>query len=457
MTAVESADPIQRESGLRRVLTTGQLAMIGIGGAIGTGLFMGSGIAIAYAGPAVILSYAIAGFIALIVMFSLSEMTVAHPTAGSFGTYADLYWNAWSGYVVRFTYCAAQIVAMGGEAVAIGHYVNFWYPELPIACGAGAAGLIVTALNCRKVADFGAVEFTLSSIKVIAILLFILFGIANIFGLGAPALGLDNYFVHGGPLPHGLSGVWMAVLMAIFSFVGIEMIAVAAGESADPNHAVPKALHSMMFRLALFYGLGLGIMLAVVPWDQSGAKIVTESPFVLVFANFGLPFAANIMNMVVILAALSSMNTLLYLSARMLFSLSRTGRAPELLGRLSPSGTPIPAALCAALVGSGATAIAMISPAAYNYLLGIALFGAIWTWCTILITHVLYRRTHRPGQALLTQAPWQLIGLTLLVAVLITMALDLEFWNIAILVGLPWIIGLTLIFNGTKARIGVEA
>jgi L-asparagine transporter-like permease len=257
-----------RERGLVRALTTGQLTMIGLGGAIGTGLFMGSGIAIAYAGPAVVISYGIAALLALAVMYSLSEMALAHPNAGSFGVYADVYLNPWAGFVVRATYAAAQIFAMGGEAVAIGHYLNFWWPDLPVAAGAFGACAMVIWLNARKVADLGLVEFVLSSVKVIAIVLFIIFGLANIFGLGAAPIGFDNYFVQGGPVPHGLWGIWMAVLMAIFSFIGIEMIAVAAGESVDPARAVPAAMRTMLWRLVIFYGLGLAIMVAVVPWGS---------------------------------------------------------------------------------------------------------------------------------------------------------------------------------------------
>jgi L-asparagine transporter-like permease len=288
----------------------------------------------------------------------------------------------------------------------------------------------------------------MSSIKVLAIILFILFGLAMILGIGAAPVGIDAYFIEGGPMPHGLWGVWMAVLMAIFSFIGIEMIAVASAETAEPAQAVPAAMRTMLWRLILFYGLGLGVMMAVVPWTKAGAKLVTESPFVLVFANFGLPFAASIMNGVVILAALSSMNALLYLSARMMFSLARNGQAPRVLGTLSSDGVPASAALVAGLGVGLACATAMISPAAYNYLLGIALFGAIWTWGTILATHISYRARRGGATGTLTApfAPYaQYAALALLIAVLVTMGFDPDFWNVAIIVGVPWIIGLGLL------------
>ena len=241
-----------RERGLTRSLTSRQLTMIGIGGAIGTGLFMGSGIAIAYAGPGVLVSYVISGFIALAVMYSLSEMAVAHPTPGSFGTYAEIYLNPWAGFLVRYSYWACQVVAIGGEAIAIGTYMTFWVPALPVWMSALAAGLLIFAINSRSVANFGTVEYWLSTIKVSAICAFILFGLANIFGVGAPATGVTNYLADGGPFPHGFGGVWMAVIMGVFSFTGIEIIAVTAGEAEKPDQSVPRAMKTMLLRLALF-------------------------------------------------------------------------------------------------------------------------------------------------------------------------------------------------------------
>jgi len=449
---------LARERGLNRSLTSRQLTMIGIGGAIGTGLFMGSGIAIAYAGPGVLLSYVIAGFIALTVMYSLSEMAVAHPTPGSFGTYAELYLNPWAGFLVRYSYWACQVVAIGGEAVAIGHYCNFWFPGLPIWISALAAGAFIFFINARSVTNFGSVEYWLSTIKVTAIVVFILFGAANIFGIGVNAVGFANYSADGGPLPHGLSGVWMAVIMAVFSFTGIEVIAVTAGEASDPNKSVPRAMRTMLLRLALFYFLALAVILAIAPWSQSGAKEVTESPFVKVFSNFGFGYAAAIMNFVILSAALSSMNTNLYLCSRMIFSLSRAGYAPKVLGAINSRGTPLRAAalsICGVLLAS---MVAYFSDKAYNYLFGIALFGAILTWLVILSSHLRFRRQYPAAKraALSSRAPFapylQWLALLLLVAVLITMGLDTEYWNIAIIVGVPWVIVVSAAYFIVRSR-----
>lgn len=442
----------ERERGLDRSLTPRQLTMIGLGGAIGTGLFMGSGIAIGYAGPGVLVSYVIAAFVALGVIFSLSEMAVAHPTAGSFGTYAELYVNAWTGFLVRWTYWAAQVVAIGGEAIAVGHYMNWWWPELPVWLTALGAGFAILYVNSRSVANFGSVEYWLSTIKVTAIVAFVVFGLANVFGLGAPATGVDNWFVSGGPFPHGFGGVWMAVIMAIFSFAGIELIAVTAGEAKDPARSVPKAMRTMWVRLALFYFLALAVVLAVQPWTQSGAKVVTGSPFVTVFANYGLAGAAAVMNFVIISAALSSMNTNLYLCSRMLFSLGRSGHAPAAFGTVSRRHAPLVATVVSSLGIAAAAGTAYFSGRAYNYLFGIALFGLILTWCVVLVTHLRFRarypaelRAKLPYVAPLF--PWlQWASLALLVAILVTMGLDTEFWNVAWLAGVPWVIAVSVAY-----------
>jgi amino acid transporter, AAT family len=369
-----------------------------------------------------------------------------------------LYLHPWAGFLVRYTYWAAQVVAIGGEAVAIGHYVQYWAPGMPVWASALITGAGIFFVNSRSVANFGSIEYWLSTIKVTAIIVFVLFGLASIFGVGTPATGFDNYVAAGGPFPHGFSGIWMAVLMAIFSFMGIEVIAVTAGEAENPDVSVPKAMKTMLVRLLLFYFLALGVILAIVPWNESGATIVTQSPFVKVFANFGLLGAATVMNFVIMTAALSSMNTNLYLCSRMVFSLARAGKAPAVLGNLGARGTPWRATLISILGVGVAAFIAFLSQKAYNYLLGISLFGAILTWIIILVTHLRFRKKY-PGHAKLSvRAPFapylQWAGLGLLAAVLVTMGLDKDFWDIALIVGIPWTIIMSLAYFATRRRQG---
>ena len=359
---------------------------------------------------------------------------------------------------MRYSYWACQVVAIGGEAIAIGTYMTFWLPALPVWMSALVAGLLIFAINSRSVTNFERWS-TLSTIKVSAICAFILFGLANIFGVGAPATGLTNYLADGGPFPHGFGGVWMAVIMGVFSFTGIEIIAVTAGEAEKPDQSVPRAMKTMLLRLALFYFLALSVILAVVPWTLSGATIVTESPFVKVFSNFGLGYAATVMNFVILSAALSSMNTNLYLCTRMIFSLSRSGHAPAALGKVNARGTPLRAAVlstCGVLI---AAMTAYASRKAYNYLFGIALFGGILTWLVILATHLQFRRKYSAEKLaqLSSRAPFspylQWLALLLLVAILITMGLDTEFWNIAIIVGVPWVAIVSLAYFVTRRRL----
>ena len=435
---------VAREEGLHKDLTRGQMIMISLGGAIGTTLFLSSGVALGYAGPSVLVSYAIAGFIAVVMVFSLSEMAVVHPAAGSFGTYAETYLNPWAGFVVRYTYWVAQVIATGFEAVAAGIYMTWWFPASPVWLWSLGFASIVLVVNARSVGNFGTAEYWLSFVKVTAIVLFILLGLAQIMGVGSPAVGLHNlYALPGGFFPHGAHGTWMAVILGLLSFVGIEVIAVTSGETADPRKTIPAALRTTALRIFLFYVLALAVVAALIPWTQTGGSVtVTQSPFVRVLAHSGVPQAAGIMNFVIVSAALSGMNTNVYLCSRMLFSLSRGGYAPKVLGGLSRAGTPIAAILVS---GAGiliAAAVSKLTPMAYSYLFGIALFGAITVWVLILVSHLAFRRAHGSAD-LPVRMPWfpwmQIAGLALLGALLVTMGLDSD-WNLSCKVGIPWLI-----------------
>jgi L-asparagine transporter-like permease len=456
---MEETSITSRESGLNKALTQRQITMIGIGGAIGTGLFMGSGIAIGYAGPAVLISYAIGALIAVIMVFSLAEMAVTHPTAGSFGTYAEMYLSRGVGFVVRYTYWVIQMVAVGGEAIAVGLYMGFWFPGVPVWLWSMAFAVTLIYVNCRSVTNFGSFEYWFALTKVVAIIAFIVVGITHVFGLGTgtPAVGMHNLTgLPGGFMPHGFRGVWMGVLMATFSFGGVEIVAVTSGEAKDPSRAIPHALRSMVLRLTLFYILALGIMVAYLPWTEAGARVVQQSPFVKLFAHAGIAHAAGIMNFVVITAALSSMNTNIYLSSRTLFSLARGGFAPRWIGTLSANGTPLVATL---ISGAGvllAAAVSFFSPLAYNYLFGIALFGGIFVWIVILVTHLRFRQAWK-GRKLPVRMPLfpiaQITGITLLSAILVTMGLDTEFWNISWIVGVPWLIAVSAVYLIYRRRL----
>lgn len=445
-----------REAGLHKALSKAQLVMIGLGGAIGTGLFMGSGVAIGYAGPAVILSYAIAAIAAVAMVFSLSEMAVMHPTAGSFGTYAEIYLNPWAGMIARYSYWMAQVIAVGGEAVAAGVYMTYWFPGTPVWLWSVGFAFVLLYFNSRSVNNFGTIEYWFALIKVVAIVIFIIVGVAVIFGIWTKPVGFHNLTgLPGGFIPHGFGGIWMGVIIGILSFNGIEVIAVTSGEAKDPVRAIPAALRSMALRLFLFYVLALTIVVTFIPWTETGATIVTQSPFVRVFAHSGIRDAAGIMNFVVLSAALSSMNTNVYLCSRMLFSLSRGGYAPRFLGRLGKNGTPITAILLSGACILIAASVSKLTPLAYNYLFGVALFDAIIVWILILLSHFSFRRKHRAAD-LPVRMPFfpvvQIAGLTLLCAVLVTMGLDKQTWRISWIVGIPWLGLVTAAYFILKAR-----
>jgi AAT family amino acid transporter len=449
-----------REAGLRRQLTSRQVSMLALGGAIGTGLFLGSAISVRLAGPGVILSYAAGSLIALALMWALAEMTVVHPVAGSFGVYAEMYLHPWAGFAMRYSYWLAQAVAIGSEIVAASIYCRFWFPGVPSWIWIAAFSVALVYVNARSVGSFGTFEYWFALIKVTTIIAFLVLGGALLAGVGFRPIGLRNFTGHGGFLPHGWGGVGLGVAMAIFSFLGIEVVAVASGEASHPEIAVPRAMRWTLARLAIFYIGGMAVLVGVMPWTEAG---LTQSPFVRVFETVGIPAAAAVMNFVVLTAALSSVNCNLYLTTRMLFSLARGGYAPQALGRLNSHGVPL-AALLASSIGM-VTALVLdlrFAETAYLYMLGAAFFGGLFVWMMIFLTHLAFRRRQGGATALLVRfaprGPWSsLAGFGALAAVLIS-----TWWipgmRITLEAGLPWLAFISLCYLvWTRARAAKSA
>jgi len=442
---------IEQGEQLSRQLTSGQLGMIAIGGAIGTGLFLGSSLAVHTAGPGVIVSYVIGAVITLLLMGALSEMAVAHPTAGSFGVYAELYLSRWAGFTVRYTYWAAQCIAIGGEATAIAIYCQWWFPNTPKWLWILGFACALLYVNARSVGSFGSFEYWFAMIKVVAIVLFIVFGLALATGFARrPAIGFSNLTAHGGFLATGWGGVWMAMVFVIFSYLGTEVVAVTSGEARDPRTAVPRAMRTMVGRLILFYLGAIIVLISIVPWNQvqPGAD-VTASPFVKVFHLIGVPAAAHIVNFVVITAAASSMNCNLYLVSRMMFSLARGGYAPAAFGRVSSRGTPVPALLVSAAGLALAILVALFYPAsAFVYLFGISLFGGLYAWLVIFVTHLFFRpKWEALGHPRLPVRMWghpygSLLGTAAIAAILAT-TWWVEGMRVTLIAGIPWLAALT--------------
>jgi len=463
------ANIIERERGLRRRLSARRLTMIAIGGAIGTGLFLGSGFAISLAGPAVLVSYAIGAVIALLLMGCLAEMTVAHPTSGSFGAYAEYYIGPLAGFLVRYAYWTCIVLAVGTEVTAVALYMHFWFPAFPGWLWVVAFSALLIGVNARSVNVFGAIEYWFSAIKVTAIVIFILLAgyivlraPAAAAGTGAATVGFHNYTAHGGFLPRGLWGAWVAVIVAIFSYLSIEMIAVAAGEAAQPEIAITRAFRSTVFRLILFYLLTLALVLAIVPWTAAG---IDESPFVKVMRALRVPAAAGIFNLVILVAALSAMNSQLYITTRMMFSLSRAGHAPRRFGRLNRRSVPVQALLLSSIGIALATVLSIVAPkSAFILMVSISAFGAMFTWMMIFVTHYRFRRVRaRAGAAplrfrMVGFPATTLLGAALMAAVLLTTAFT-DAFRTTLVFGLPFLAGLTVsywIWHRRDARTALD-
>ena len=443
-------DIVQREAGLQQQLSAGQMTMIAIGGAVGTGLFLGSGFAIGFAGPSVLISYAIGAVISLLLMGCLAEMTVAHPTSGSFGAYAEHYIAPWAGFVVRYAYWACVVLAVGTEVTAVGLYMGYWFPEVPRWAWVVIFSGALIGVNMMSVKAFGAVEYSFSMVKIIAIVAFIVVGAWVVFGTRPAGVGFANYVNNGGFFPNGLWGTWVGVIIAIFSYLSIEMIAVAAGEAKDPQRAVTSAFRSTMVRLVVFYLATIALMLAIVPWQQAGTD---KSPFVKVMEIIGIPGAASIINFVVLVAALSAMNSQLYVTSRMMFSLSRGGYAPSVFGRLNSRGVPVAAIAISCLGIAVAVAVNLWKPeGSLLWMMSVSMFGAMFTWFMIFVTHLFFRarwsREH-PGQRLQFRM-WgfplfTLAGAALMLGVIVTTYFT-EVFHMTLLTGLPFLGLLALIY-----------
>jgi len=403
--------------------------MMAIGGAIGVGLFLGSGVTIRLAGPAVILSYLLGAGIALIMSYALAEMAVVHPVAGAFGVYAEKYLNAWAGFSVRATYGMAQVIAIGAEVTAAGIYISFWFPNVPQWIWVVLVSAALIALNSMQVNRLGEFEYWFAMIKVTAIVAFIGVGMFLLFGRGSHGTtALANLTQHGGFVPAGWKGVWFSLTITVTSYMGVEIIAVTAGEAERPETSIPRAMRNIVWRLILFYVLAVAIIVSLVPWDQStNSSSLSGSPFVTAFSAAHVPFAAAIMNFVVLTAALSSVNTNLYLSTRMLFSLGRAGYGHGWMGKVSRNGVPHRALLTSTAGIVAAILLAVFAPKnAFLALYGTAVAGMFFVWLVILSSHLRFRKAIAPAR--LSSLPMRLrmhpvftlAGIGLLVSISIT-------------------------------------
>jgi AAT family amino acid transporter len=437
-----------RETGLRGELSAGQMAMVAVGGSIGTGLLLGSGAAVQIAGPAVVLTYIAGAIIAWTVTMALGEMASVHPAAGSFGVYAERYLNPWAGFVARYGYWFAVVISVAAELVASATYTAFWLPNVPPLVWILVYAAVLLAINLRQVGDYGRFEYWFAMVKVATIMFFVVVGGALLFGGRVDA----QYTAAGGFFPNGALGPIKAISFALFSFLGVEMVAISSGEARGPRE-VARATRIMFALLTVVYVGAIAVLVGVMPWQAAGVR---QSPFVTVFEVAGIPAASTLMNAVVLSAALSGANASLYVASRMLFSLARGGYAPAALGQLTAAGAPRHAITASATGILVAVAAQTFAPeAAYLYIIGASLFGGMLAWWVALAAHVRFRSLlsredvarlpmRSPGGALASQLGFVVLAL----AIATTWWVDQS--RITIVSGGPYLLVLTAAYLGVQ-------
>ncbi|WP_272907866.1 GABA permease [Weizmannia sp. FSL W8-0676] len=378
---------------LKKDLKIRHITMISIGGVIGAGLFMGSGAVIHSAGPGAIISYALAGLLVIFVMRMLGEMASVNPTSGSFSTYAREAIGPWAGYTIGWLYWFFWVIVIAIEATAGAANIQYWFPEMPSWLLSLILTVLLTLTNVYSVKSYGEFEYWFSIIKVATIVLFLLLGLSVIFGIvpGVQSPGLSNLIGHGGFMPNGFGSVLLGITVVIFSFMGTEIVAVAAGESSEPARAVRTATNSVIWRILIFYVGSIAVVATLLPWNSAN---LLKSPFVAVLEHVGIPAAAQIMNFIVLTAVLSCLNSGLYTNSRMLYGMAKTGDAPKIFLKLNKNGVPVYAVLCGTVFAYVGVVFNYISPdKVFLFLVNSSGGIALLVYLVIAFSHLRMRRT----------------------------------------------------------------
>ena len=404
---------------LKRDLKNRHVQLIALGGAIGTGLFLGSAGVIQLAGPAIILGYVIGGVIEFLIMRQLGEMVVEEPVAGSFSHFAHKYWGNFAGFFSGWNYWVLYVLVGMGELTAVSHYVRYWAPDMPLWAPVLVFFLLINIINFANVKVFGEAEFWFAIIKVLAVIALIVFGawlLAS--GRGGPGAGVSNLWAHGGffaPADTGLAAFknfCNALVLIMFSFGGLELVGVSAAETAEPGRTIPRAVNQVFFRILIFYIGALGVMIMLQPWPDM-VKSISEaskgdlamqygaSPFVLILKHMRVPSAAHILNFIILTAALSVYNSGVYCNTRMLYGLAGKGSAPAFFARTDRRGVPVPALLVSGLCTGGGVIINLVMrERALEFLFILIVAALVLNWALISITHIKFRKAmERAGRA----------------------------------------------------------
>lgn len=444
----------QPAKGLKRGLSARHIRFMALGSAIGTGLFYGSASAIQMAGPAVLLAYLIGGAAVFMVMRALGEMAVHNPVAGSFGQYASTYLGPMAGFILGWTYAFEMVIVGMADVTAFGIYMGFWFPEVSRWIWVLGIVSVVGGLNLCNVKVFGEMEFWLSLLKVGAIVAMILggFGIM-LFGIstvpGAQATDISNLWSHGGFMPNGVGGLIASFAVVMFAFGGIEIIGVTAGEAKDPQHVLPRAINAVPLRILLFYVLTMLVLMSIFPWQQIGSQ---GSPFVQIFDNLGISSAATILNIVVISAAISAINSDIFGAGRMMYGLAQQGHAPKGFARLSRNGVPwMTVVVMSAALLLGVLLNYLIPENVFLLIASIATFATVWVWLMILFTQVAMRRSMSAEQVAQLKFPvpfWPYAPIAAIAFMLFVFGVLGYFpdTQAALIVGVVWIVLLVLAY-----------
>lgn len=379
------------ENKMQRGLKNRHLQMIALGTAVGTGLFYGSTATIAMAGPAVSLSYLIGGIVIFLIVRMLGEMSVEEPVSGSFSHYAAKYWGAFPGFLAGWNYWFLYILVSMAELSAVSIYLSYWFPDLPKWVGVLACLIIITVINLVTVSAYGEIEFWMAFIKIAAIVGMIVLGSWYIFSDPDPFPQNFSYlWDHGGFFPNGVTGMIMSLAPVLFSFGGIELIGITAGEAQNPDKTIPRAINQVIYRILIFYVGTMIVLMTLWPWNEVGKD---ASPFVQIFQNAGFTSTANILNFVVLTAAISVYNSAIYSNSRMLYGLAKSNNAPKFFERLSSRGVPVNGIL----VSSGITLLAavlnyLLPDEVFMYMMSIVTGAVVISWALIVMTHLKFRK-----------------------------------------------------------------
>lgn len=384
---------------LRRALKNRHIQLIALGGAVGTGLFLGSAGVMKTAGPSMILGYAIGGLIAFLIMRQLGEMIVQEPVAGSFSYFAYKYWGDFAGFLSGWNYWILYVLVSMAELTAVGVYVQFWWPHIPVWVSVIAFFLLINAINLANVRLYGEMEFWFAIIKVAAIIGMILLGAYLLLTqTGGEQATVSNLWTHGGFFPMGVTGMLMAMAIIMFSFGGLELVGITAAEASDPERTIPRAINQVIYRILIFYIGALTVLLALYPWNQlveiigQGGHDYSNSPFVLIFSQIGIPSAAHILNFVILTAALSVYNSGVYCNSRMLYGLAMQGNGPKFLMKVDRRGVPVFAIALSSLATLICVAINYTIPKdALALLMSLVVAALVINWAMISLAHLKFR------------------------------------------------------------------